>query len=153
MNTAAPTKEKVVPLVSSGTAGPLGALHLPRLWAKLTLHHAGKLAEGYDSCGQGFDQMTIDGLGLKRDDVIAYVRDRKPSYMEFEQYVKEQNGGSVPREKIDAHNAAIRGYNHSDELGGQMRKDSRCADESVKDAVSLNTLEDLDELHKQATRG
>ncbi len=34
-----------------------------------------------------------------------------------------------------------------------MRGDSKCRDESVKDAVTLNTLEDLDELHKQATRG
>ncbi len=28
---------KVIPLISSDTAGPLGAIHLPRLWAKLTL--------------------------------------------------------------------------------------------------------------------
>ncbi len=46
---------KVIPLVSSGTAGPLGAIHLPRLWAKLTLHNAGLLPEDYDSCGDGFD--------------------------------------------------------------------------------------------------
>ena len=155
MTTAATsnTGTKTVPTISSGTAGPLGALHLPRLWAKLTLHHSGRLAEGYDFCGQGFDQMTLSAFGLDRDDTIGYVRDKKPTYMEFEQYVKDKNGGNVPREKIDAHNAAIRGYNHSDELGGQMRKDSKCGDESVKDAVTLNTLEDLDELHKQATRG
>jgi len=153
MSTAATPNTKTIPLVSSGTAGPLGALHLPRLWAKLTLANAGKLADGYDECGQGFDQMTIDGLGLKREAVIAIVRDRKPTYMEFEHWVVEQNGGTVPRATIDAHNAAIRGYNHSDELGGKMRGDSKCRDESVKDAVTLNTLEDLDELHKQATRG
>jgi len=155
MSTAATanTNTKTVPLVSSGTAGPLGALHLPRLWVKLTLSNAGKLADGYDECGKGFDQMTIDGLGLKREAVIAVIRDRKPTYMEFEHWVVEQNGGNIPREKIDAHNAAIRGYNHSDELGKQMRDDSKCRDESVKDAVTLNTLEDLDELHKQAVRG
>ncbi len=31
------TSEKIVPLVTSDTAGPLGVVHLPRLWAKLTL--------------------------------------------------------------------------------------------------------------------
>jgi hypothetical protein len=151
MNTAAPTTQKTVPLVSSGTAGPLGALHLPRLWAKQTLSNAGKLADGYDACGQGFDQMTIDGLGLQREAVIAYIRDNKPTYMEFERWVSQN--GNVSPDAIAKHNAAISGYNHSDELGGQMRKDSKCADESVKDAVRLNTLEDLDALHKQAAGG
>ena len=121
------------------------------MWAKLTLNNAGKLADGYDSCGQGFDQMTIDGLGLERDEVIAVIRDRKPSYMEFEHWVVEH--GNTSPDAIAKHNAAIRGYNHSDDLSSQMRKDSKCRDESVKDAVTLNTIEDLDELHKQATRG
>ena len=30
-----------VPLISSGAAGPLGVLHLPRLWLKLRLEAAG----------------------------------------------------------------------------------------------------------------
>ena len=33
---ASATSTKVVPLISSDTAGPLGAVHLPRLWAKLS---------------------------------------------------------------------------------------------------------------------
>ena len=28
---------KIVPLISSGTVGPLGVLHLPRLWQKVSL--------------------------------------------------------------------------------------------------------------------
>jgi hypothetical protein len=31
-----------VPLISSGTAGPLGVLHLPRLWQKVSLEAAGE---------------------------------------------------------------------------------------------------------------
>ncbi|GAC1303287.1 MAG: hypothetical protein NVSMB21_02250 [Vulcanimicrobiaceae bacterium] len=144
MNTA--SGQKVVPLVSSSVAGPLGAIHLPRLWTKLTLHHAGVLPEGYDHAGAGFDQMTIDALGLKRDDVIAFVKDKKPTYMQFEKYVLEQNGGSIPKEKIEAHNAAVRGYNHADDLASKMQASSG-AQAHVKDAVTLNTLEDMDELH------
>ena len=34
---------KIVPLISSGTAGPNGVLHLPRLWQKVSLEAAGKL--------------------------------------------------------------------------------------------------------------
>jgi hypothetical protein len=141
------TGTKQVPLVSSGTAGPLGALHLPRLWLKLTLGARGALADGYDFCGQGFDQMTIDGLGLNKEKTIAFVRDKNPTYMEFERYVIAENGGKVPREKIDKHNAAIRGYNHADDLASKMRSSSGISDGAVKDAVTLNTIEDLDEVH------
>ena len=54
----------IVPLISSGVAGPLGVLHLPRLWLKTSLEARGKLAAGYPGCGKGFDQMVLDGLGL-----------------------------------------------------------------------------------------
>ena len=152
MTTSVTSSTKTVPLISSGSAGPLGAIHLPRLWAKLTLAAAGKLADGYDSAGQGFDQMTIDGLNLKRDAVIAYVTDSKPTYVQFEAWVVEQNGGSVPAAAIEKHNAAVRGYNHSDELAASMRAASGLEDVSIKDAVTLNMLEDLDELHAQVTK-
>jgi len=150
MNSA--TDVQVIPMVSSGTAGPLGAIHLPRLWSKLTLGYAGQLREGYDQCGAGFDQMTIDALGLDRQKTMDYVRDAKPTYTVFEQWVIDQNGGTIARERIDAHNAAIRGYNHSDELAASMRKSSGVKDASIKDAVTLNCLEDLDELYAQVYR-
>jgi hypothetical protein len=156
MNTAdtgTSTKTKIVPLISSGTAGPLGAVHLPRLWSKLMLANAGMLPEGYDECGKGFDQMTLDALNLDREKTRAFVRERRPSYMEFERYVVEQNGGNISSETIKRHNQAIFGYNHSDELGSQMRSASGVQDANVKDAVMLNTLEDLDELRKQIGAG
>src|SRR5438874_11660429 len=78
-----------VPLISSGVAGPLGVLHLPRLWLKLSLEAAGKLAPGYPGAGQGYDQMVIDGIGLNRDAVISYVKTNKPTYPQFEAWVKK----------------------------------------------------------------
>src|SRR5579871_7049970 len=77
-------EQTIVPLVSSGTAGPLGAIHLPRLWLKLSLASIGALPEGYDECGSGFDAMTLSALGLDRQKTIDFVRTEKPSYMEFE---------------------------------------------------------------------
>src|SRR6187455_2095011 len=52
----------IVPLISSGVAGPLGVLHLPRLWLKLSLEESGKLASGYPGIGHGFDAMTLAAL-------------------------------------------------------------------------------------------
>ncbi|HEX3671606.1 MAG TPA: hypothetical protein VHT92_07890 [Candidatus Cybelea sp.] len=145
-----PEHHKVVPLVSSGTAGPLGAIHLPRLWLKLSLAAVDALPEGYDECGAGFDGMTLSALGLDRQKTIDFVRNNHPTYMEFEHWVVAN--GKTDKATVDAHNAAIRGYNHADELGQRMRKSSKIDDGSVRDAVSLNTIEDLDEIHQQISR-
>ncbi len=143
------TRERIVPLISSDTAGPLGAIHLPRLWAKLTLAAAGRLPEGYDECGPGFDQMTLTSLNLDRQKAMDYVRTSKPTYMQFEEWVIQQNGGSLSEEKIRKHNEAVKGYCHDDELAQNMRTSSGVGDSSITDAVTLNKLEDLDELYRQ----
>ncbi len=139
---------KIVPLISSGTAGPLGVLHLPRLWLKASLESRGLLADGYPGAGQGYDQMVIDGLGLKRDAVLDYIATSRPTYPEFEAWVKA-NGSSVDAASIEKLNAAIRGYNHSDEIrksvfGACGLSDDSCA---FKDAVNLNNLDDWYEFH------
>ena len=83
---------KMVPLIGSSEAGPLGAMHLPRLWLKVSLATAGALNDEYDECGAGFDQMVLDGLGVDRDAALEFLRSSKPSYPEFEQWVVDQNG-------------------------------------------------------------
>ena len=71
---------KIVPLISSGTAGPLGVLHLPRLWLKVSLESRGKLAEGYPGIGKGYDMMVISALGLNPDAVKRFIANSKPTY-------------------------------------------------------------------------
>jgi hypothetical protein len=139
--------DPIVPLISSAATGPLGIKHLPRLWTKLSLGAAGRLFPGYDLCGNGFDGMTLAAFGLDRDKTIAFVNEKHPTYAQFEGYVKDN--GSVTPEAVAKHNAAISGYNHSEELGGAMRTESGIADHTVGDAVRLNMVEDLDELRKQ----
>ena len=140
------TKEKI-PYVSSQTTGPLGAAHLPRLWTKLTLGYAGQLAEGWDQCGSGFDQMTIDNLGLDRDKVMEFVRTTKPTYVQFEQYVVDN--GKTDDETVEKHNESIHGYNHAPETAKSMRDSMGLKNQNVNDAVTLNMLDDLHELHRQ----
>ncbi|HMF28029.1 MAG TPA: hypothetical protein VKE42_04610 [Candidatus Cybelea sp.] len=137
-------------MVSSGTAGPLGAIHLPRLWLKISLAKAGVLPEGYDECGAGFDAMTLGALGIDRQKAIDFIRSNKPTYIEFEEWVVAN--GKTDKATIERHNAAVRGYNHGDDLAQQMRGASKIKDSSVKDAVMLNTIEDLDEIHAQLNR-
>jgi hypothetical protein len=63
-----------VPLISSGVAGPLGVVHLPRLWQKVSLEENGKLATGYPGVGKGFDAMTLAALGLEEQAVKDHIQ-------------------------------------------------------------------------------
>jgi hypothetical protein len=139
----------IIPLISSGTAGPLGVLHLPRLWLKLSLESSGKLAPGYPGAGKGYDQMVIDGLGLNRDAVIDYVKKNKPNYTQFEGWVK-QNATKLDKGSIDKLNSAIRGYIHDDGTRKSILGACGMADDAnaCRDAVNLNNLDDWNEFHQ-----
>src|SRR5437899_9011734 len=143
----------IVPLISSGVAGPLGVLHLPRLWLKLSLESVGRLAPGYPGAGKGYDQMVIDGLGLNRDAVIEFVNKNKPTYPQFEGWVKNK-ATKLDRASVEKLNAAIRGYIHDDAtrkaiLGANgLPDDAGCP----KDAVNLNNLDDWKEFHEAALK-
>ena len=137
-----------VPMISSGIAGPLGVVHLPRLWQKVSLEAAGKLASGYPPVGKGFDAMTLAALGLEEEAVRDYIKHDKPTYPEFEAWVK-QNATSLNREAIEKHNAAVRGYNHDDETRQSILSACGMADDASapKDGVSLNNLDDWYEFY------
>src|SRR6185436_11095261 len=134
----------IVPLISSGVAGPLGVLHLPRLWLKLSLEARGKLAPGYRGAGKGYDQMVIDGLGLNRDKVIDFIKTQKPSYTQFEGWIKKQPGVKLDKGSIDKLNSAIKGYLHDDGTRKSILGACAVADDAsaCKDAVNLNNLDD-----------
>jgi len=143
----------IVPLISSGVAGPLGVLHLPRLWLKVSLESLGKLAPGYPGAGKGYDQMVIDGLGLNRDAVLAFIKDSKPTYPQFEAWVKK-NGTKLDKGSIEKLNAAIRGYNHDDDTRKSILGANGLPDDAgaPKDAINLNNLDDWCEFYQAALK-
>lgn len=138
----------IVPTISSGVAGPLGVLHLPRFWQKASLDAVGKLHPDYPACGAGYDQMTLDALGLDKDKTLAYIKESKPSYIEFEQWVTAN--GTIDGGKIKAHNDAVIGYIHDDatrkEIFGSTGLNDDCC--SFRDAINLNNLDDWALFHK-----
>lgn len=138
-----------VPLISSGVAGPLGVIHLPRLWQKASLEARGKLAPGYPGCGKGYDQMVLDGLGLDRQKTLDHIKQSKPSYIQFENWVKQQPGVKLDKANVEKLNASIRGYNHDDETRKSILSASGLPDDAnaPKDAVNLNNLDDWNEFH------
>ncbi|MCC6483402.1 MAG: DUF5069 domain-containing protein [Armatimonadetes bacterium] len=139
----------IVPTISSGTAGPLGVLQLPRLWSKLLLDANGKLADGYDSCGSGFDRIVVEGLGLDCDAVIDFIKTKRPTYPQFESWVKE-HATKLDQASIQKINETIKGYNHRDETRKTITQACGIPDDgSILDAVSLNDLEDWNDFHAQ----
>src|SRR3954454_23106593 len=93
-----------VPTISSATTGPLGVQHLPRLWQKVSLESQGKLAAGYPGIGGGYDSMVLNALGLSPDSVREFIKTRKPTYPEFEAWIKQQPGVKLDKSGIDALN-------------------------------------------------
>jgi hypothetical protein len=137
---------KIVPTISSGTAGPLGVLHLPRLWQKMCLGAVGKLADGYANCAPGYDMMVLDALGVNRDALVDFVSTNKPTYTQFEKFFAE-NATKLNAASIAEINAAITGYQHADETRQSILAAVGLPDGKPTDAVNLNNLDDWQEFH------
>lgn len=138
----------MIPTISSGVAGTLGVLHLPRFWSKVLMDAKGVLHEDYPACGMGYDQMVLDALGLDKETTLAYIADNSPTYPQFEAWVLEQSGGSLDADAVAKLNAAIEGYNHDDDTRkGILDANGLEDDGSILDAVNLNNLDDWCEFH------
>jgi hypothetical protein len=138
-----------VPLISSGVAGPLGVLHLPRFWLKTSLEARGKLAAGYPGCGKGYDQMVLDALGLDRQKTLDFIKNNRPTYIQFENWIKQQPGVKLDKGTVDKLNGSIRGYLHDDATRKSVLSAAGLPDDATaqRDAVNLNNLDDWTEFH------
>ena len=144
-----------VPLISSGVAGPLGVLHLPRLWLKASLEAAGKIAAGYPGIGQGYDMMVINGLGLNAEEVRKFITESKPTYPQFEAWIKRQPGVNLTRANIHKLNLSIAGYIHADDVRKGILTANNLPDDGsiLPDAINLNNLDDWNEFHAAVLKG
>ena len=140
---------KTIPLITSGISGPLGVLHLPRLWQKGSLSNVGKLNSEYPAIGGGFDQMVLDALEISNDTFKIFMQG-KPSYPQLEAWILEQKGGALDAAAVTALNAGIVGFKHADETRIEILAASGIEDDGlILDAVSLNNLDDWQSFHAQ----
>ena len=136
-------------MIPCNVAGPLGVLHLPRLWLKVSLEARGKLASGYPGIGKGFDQMVISGLGLNADAVRKFITDKKPTYGEFEAWVKSQPGAKLDRASVYKLNQSILNYHHDDATCREIRAGTGYKEDGsvTNSAIELNALDDWQAFH------
>lgn len=134
---------QIVPLISSAVAGPLGVLHLPRLWLKASLAAAGKLHTDYPACGKGYDGMTLNALGIAEDTFLAFIA-TKPTYVQLEAWIKNYPGVKLTKADIYKHNQAILGYIHADDTRKSILDAAGLPDDGSVNpgAVDLNNLDD-----------
>jgi hypothetical protein len=147
--------DKIVPLISSSTAGPLGVLHLPRLWSKALLGATGKLAEGYKDIGPGYDHMVLEGLGIDPEKARTFIRDKRPTYTQFESWVKAYPGVKLDRATIFRINAGVLSYIHTDDVRRDILTSCNLPDDGSVNpgAVDLNNLDDWQTFHASVAKG
>jgi hypothetical protein len=145
--------EKIIPLISSGTEGPLGIKHLPRLWIKTLFSATGRLPEGYKDIRPGFDYMVLEGLGVDPDSARDFIFKNLPSYPSFERWICMQPGVNVSQENISRINGIVAGRTKADEVRMQILRESGLPEDTqIKNAIMLNNLDDWRAVHEQITK-
>ncbi len=141
---------QIVPLISSGVAGPLGVLHLPRLWLKASLEARGLLAPGYPGIGAGYDSMVLSALGLDADAARSFITEKRPTYPQFEAWIRVQPGVNLTKANIHKLNVATSGYIHTDAVRQSVLAANGLPDDGsvLPDAININNLDDWFEFHQ-----
>lgn len=142
--------EKIIPLISSGSAGPLGVKHLPRLWLKGLLAGVGRLPEGYKDIRPGFDFMVLEGLGLDPEKVRTYLVTHRPSYLAFEAWLQAQPEANLAADTIARVNRiVVERKKGSDSRRKMLAENGLPEDAPIEDSIMLNNLDDWRALHEQ----
>jgi hypothetical protein len=145
--------EKIVPLISSDTVGPLGLKHLPRLWIKTLLSATGRLAPGYKDIRPGFDYMVLEGLGINPDTARDFIFKNRPTYLAFEKWIREQVGVDISAANISKINATVVGRLKSEEARLEVLRANGLPDDTpIKDGIMINNLDDWKLVHDQVTQ-
>lgn len=143
---------KYIPLISSSLTGPLGIMHLPRLWQKVSLKATGQLHDDYPDIGGGYDSMVLGTLGIEADAFRTFVKEEKPSYIECENWVAKNGDTSLAG--IAKLNRQITQYHHDDGTRTGILKAAGLDDSAaIADAPNLNNLDDWTEFHKEVLSG
>jgi hypothetical protein len=140
--------EAIVPAVSSLAFGPLGMMHLPRLWTKAALKTCGALPDGWRSGPPiGLDVSSAAAIGLDAAAVAEFLTSL-PTYLQFEEWVVAHASEAEPA-TIEAHNAGLLAREKPPERAEEDREEIGTSDRSLCRAVAINDLLDWTALHTQ----
>jgi hypothetical protein len=138
----------VIPTISTSALGPVGIMHLPRLWLKMLLSTLGRLPPDYKVMVATFDRIVLEALALDASRIEAFVRAERPDYLAFEKWVRD-NGKPLTAAEIAALNAHYLAFPMSAAGAAARRAELGLTDESLQSGVVLNDLDDWAALHRQ----
>ena len=141
--------EKIPPLIGATVTGPLGVMHLPRMWLKGVLSAAGSLWDGYFDDDKGFNHQVVEGLGLEPIGWFAFLK-TLPTYPQAEEYVKAHATKLDPA-SIAKLNANVAGYLRQEENAKVTRARVGIDDASVTNSAMLLNFDDWFTIHEVLT--
>ena len=143
--------DKFPPIAAVTAKGPLGIVHLPRMWAKALQRATGHLNDDY-IVGCGLDRAVSEALGIDMQKALGYIQTAKPTYHEFEAWIVAECGGSIAHDKVQAANDAILNLQFDPARAKEFREELGLPEESLLDgAADLDTLDDWLQFHRWMT--
>jgi hypothetical protein len=139
--------DKLPPLISSTTTGPLGVMHAPRLWMKLRLKKHEALADDYSFTRRGLTQYLAEALDFDFDELAAFVEREEPDYVAFENWLVAHAKNATPS-AIAAFNERLLKIEMPEPRGPEWRARFGVPD-SYTNAIALNDLDDWAVFHEQ----
>jgi hypothetical protein len=142
--------DRYAPLIGTAARGPLGLVHLPRLWLKMLLASQGKLAEGYRAGAGGFDGALLKFLGIASVDAVDYVAASQPTYLAFEAWVRDNAAPDrLATEAIAQFNERILSFAKPEPGRSEMLADLGMPDDDTEwSGADLNNLDDWCAFHQ-----
>ena len=143
--------DKFPPVAAVTAKGPLGIVHLPRMWAKALQHVTGHLNDDY-IVGCGLDRAITKALGIDMEKALRYIQSERPTYHEFENWIVAECGGSISADTVEAANDAILNIQFDAEHAKEFREELGLPEESdLSGAADLDTLDDWVQFHRWMT--
>ena len=128
-----------IPLTGSMAAGPLGLVHLPRMWQKALLKTTGVLPADYVFADRGFDQRMMEFVGIDPVAFVAFLQ-TLPTYLETESWVRAH---AKKLDAIEQSNASILNHPMRAESSAKFRAAMGIDDATFDNGAQLNNLDDL----------
>ncbi len=95
--------------------GPLGILHLPRLWGKAVIKAIGALPPGYHSGSGPLDVQLAEEIGMDLAASVAYTDAELPTYVAYEEWVRK-NATNLKPEPIAEWNERMKTRQKREEM-------------------------------------
>jgi hypothetical protein len=139
--------EKIVPLIGPMVTGPLGVMHLPRMWYKGVLSAAGLLPDVYFDNYKGFNQRVCDAIGLDPEPWFAFLK-TMPTYAQAETYVKDHATKLTPAAVAEL-NTLIATFPRPEENAAGVRARVGLDDPSYNISANLIDVDDWHSIHEE----